>query len=135
MHLSSGDLWHSSGNLRQPLASSCAAARSSAELYFGSQWVPMVMSSQVTHFGGIWGRFPVLANLARGCRSWRKSHTDPCKSHNCVCIRSVATNQDLQVLVCAIAVTDTRLVMRLLVIANHEMSRSGTLWHDFQKAV
>ena len=37
--------------------------------------------------------------------------------------------------ICTLLVTDTRLVMRLLVIANHEMSRSGTLWHDFQKAV
>ena len=55
MHLSSGDLWH---QLRQPLASSCAAARSSAELDFGSQWVPMVIPSQVTRFGGMWGPFP-----------------------------------------------------------------------------
>ena len=64
----------------------------------------------------------------------------PGAAHFKSCHSAVATNQDLQVLVCAIAVptlltqtngmsTDTRLVMRLLVIANHEMSRSGTLWY------
>ena len=61
MHLSSGELRHSSGELWQ---NSCAASRSSAELDFGSQWVPMVMQSQVTQFGGIWGRFSVLSKLA-----------------------------------------------------------------------
>ena len=85
MHFSSGELRRALAQLRRVPASSGEAARSSAELDFGSQWVPMVIPSQVTRFGGIWSRLPVPAKLARGCRRWV---CDFCRSHNCVCTRS-----------------------------------------------
>ena len=57
-----GELWQALPNLR-------AAARSSAGSSHGSQWVPMVMQSQVTQFGGILGDLRVPASLARARRS------------------------------------------------------------------
>ena len=76
-------------------------------------------SSQVKlHVLGACGAlFPVPASLARGCRSWRESHTDPSKSHNCPSTRYR---------------TDARLVMRLLgpVMRCQSSCQSyGTLWH------